>query len=135
MLSNERRKDDSRIDVLTSQFITVIGQIDKSEKRTEEWRIRYDEKIDAMNEKLDCLPCKERVETTNGMKKEIGWLQKGGVALIACLFGIGVWVGVMNTVVTANSGKWATLEPEHKIIIKDIEVLKTEMLHGKPNRV
>jgi hypothetical protein len=130
---DERRKDDSRIDVLTSQFITVIGQIDKSEKRTEEWRIRYDEKIDAMNEKLDCLPCKERVEMTNGIKKEIGWLQKGGVALIVSLFGIGVWVGVVNTTVTANTAKWSRLEPEHQIIVKDIEVIKAEMLHGKLN--
>jgi len=93
---------------------------------------RLEKKVDDILERVLQLPCSSSSKEREGMKIEIGWLQKGAVGIICALFGIGVWVGMMNTTVATNTSKWTKLEPEHQSIIKDVEILK-EKSYGYRN--
>jgi hypothetical protein len=120
----ERRAMDTRMEVITTQFINLVAQIDREEKTALEWRNLFNKKLDEVSLKLDNLPCNAAAVDRKTMRTDIGWLQKGAVVLISCLFGVGVWVGVMGNTVASNTKKWEVLEPEHQTLIKDVEVLK-----------
>ena len=137
-MEERRRNGDTRIDVLTER-------VENWMETTTEYRKSLCSKIDIITTKLDALPCPARIEMLRATQREVGWLQKGGIALISCLFGVGVWVGVINTTVTENSGKWSKLEPEHIALIRDVSLLKQKsygyndipmvVTDGKPNRI
>jgi hypothetical protein len=116
-MEERRRNNDLQIEVLTERVTNWMSE-------TTSYRKALCAKMDVLLQRVNDLPCKSSAEERKGIKAEISWLQKGAMAVICTLFGMGVWVGNVNTTVTANSHKWRVLEPEHKELIKDVEVLK-----------
>ena len=60
----ERRKDDSRIEVLSERVENWMSS-------TTEYRKALCAKMDILNEKMNNLPCKERIEHTKSIRLQL----------------------------------------------------------------
>jgi len=140
------RRNDAELKVISERLANLVRNHDQSEILASEWRNRFCKKLDdaieklsSNAEKLDKLPCGIGAKDREALRSDIGWLQKGAMAIICTLFGMGVWVGNVNSTVTENTSKWKVLEPEHKKILQEVEVLKEmhqgRILTNEPSRV
>jgi len=110
-------------------------RIARLEERVSNWMTSTDEyrralctKLDLIRQDLSRLPCDGRIKEAEAIRRDVGWLQKINTIFIPLAIGSigGVYLILLplQTTVDANSMKWATLEPEHKEIIRDVGVLK-----------
>lgn len=68
----ERRQDDVRIDVLVERINNFIdGRYADDQKHSEEWRNKFCQKLDKAMDKIDKLPCPQRIEQTKGIKTQL----------------------------------------------------------------
>lgn len=123
-MPEEERRNDVEIKLIRQEIENLSQNYDKGEAVALEWRNRFCEKLDRMSERLNLLPCKKAEEVTSGIRRDVIWLQRGAVAIICVLFGMGVAWGTMANTVTINSQKWQRLEPEHQELVKNVEVLR-----------
>ena len=79
----ERRKEDSRIEVLTERVDNWMGSTTEYRKALCDKVDASNRKIDALSDKISLLPCRERVEGTKGIKVQLKalWLVTGGMVI------------------------------------------------------
>lgn len=104
------RRNDGTLKVMAMEISNLSKQFENAETLAAEWRLRYDTKMDKVADRLNSLPCKQAEEVAKSQGKEIGWLQKGAVALVGALFAIGVWVGTINSTTNDHEKRLGLIE-------------------------
>lgn len=122
-MEERRRRDDAQIQVLTAQFVTLVAQIDKDERKAEEWRGRICKKLDDLLAKVEVLPCAPRAEITKSLTRDVTWLQRTAWAIIIAgvpsLLGLAAVWGEVRSSVTKTE-KWIEkYEEKNKISLEE----------------
>ena len=115
-LDNIRKENKERFDLLMSQIID-------EGKRREDHMKAIDDRL--YKHKAEFLIATEVVNgrVTSLKSQASGIIFWGVTALISFS---AAW-GALTAVVAGNNHKWEVLEPEHKVIMQDIEILKEKV--------
>ena len=83
----EERRNDAEIKVIAERLDNLRMQLDRSDEIAEGWRKQFcskldgtNTKLDALNDKVQALPCPVRIEQTKGIATQIRalWVLTGG---------------------------------------------------------
>jgi hypothetical protein len=103
-MEDRRRSEDSRIDVLTSEFKSFIERYDKDEERAESWRGKFCSKMDDMRRDMASLPCSKGHDIhVDRQLGAIWWIVS--VCLVGVLSVAMAWGAISNQVIT-NTQRW-----------------------------
>lgn len=86
----EERRNDVEIKVIAERLDNLRMQLERSDEIADGWRKQFcskldgtNTKLDALNDKVQALPCPVRIEQTKGMATQIRalWVLTGGMLI------------------------------------------------------